>query len=60
MMYHIDGGSAFVESSELKPKYGMELRADASTTVQAGDADVRVLIYKADQLPNRLLNTVRL
>ena len=40
MMYHIDGGSAFIESSELKPKYGMELRADASTTVQANDSDV--------------------
>ena len=46
MMYHIDGGSAFVESSELKPKYGMELRADVSTTVQAGESDVRVLILQ--------------
>ena len=46
MMYHIDGGSAFVESSELKPKYGMELRADVSTTVQANDSDVRVLILQ--------------
>jgi redox-sensitive bicupin YhaK (pirin superfamily) len=46
MMYHIDGGSAMVESNELKPTHGMELRADVSTILEAMEDDVRVLILQ--------------
>ena len=31
--------------------YGMELRADVSTTVQANDSDVRVLILQIKDKP---------
>ena len=46
MMYHIDGGTATVESQKLKPKYGMELHADVPTVIEAGKEDVRVLVLQ--------------
>ena len=46
MMYHIDGGTATVETHQLKPRYGMELHANFSTVVEANAEDVRVLILQ--------------
>ena len=46
MMYHIDGGSATIASSELRPSCGMHLRADVPTVIEAMEENVRVLILQ--------------
>lgn len=46
MMYHIDGHEAEVDGHRLRAKHGMELDATLSTTVQAPDAPVRVLVLQ--------------
>ena len=50
MMYHIDGGTATVESHKLKPKYGMELHANLPTVIEADKEDVRVLVLQGKPL----------